>query len=540
MDIDDLNYEFFQDKHFCGNVRNEIEQILGLNVSNASTEIEQKKRKASLRNMVSYLFQHQNLIASKFALFYRFTDYYKRKDVIDQFPIFAGIVNQEYYSDLLLLEEYRNQLKQLIRKQKENEKSITYVKDRLIFLLKNYFSLLNMEFDEAISIREALDLAKKLPTKDQIEFSNEKIAQHYYSLKDLLNELREKERTTLLKEKSLKQISNVGDEYKDKLNEISEQTKVCTPSIAEYNCPLCGARCEHINEKDKIIFSATAWLDNELSSTKFYSDEFNDDIRKLEIELDGINREIKKVWKQIKEIEDNYLNSKQLKERNDEINYAKAQILLFVDMQKDGIFNDKDEEIESLQSKIRIMEEKIEGFNYKERISEAQAFLTLNMNKLATTLDFEEEYKPIDLKFGLEDGSFDLHQHQKNNENIYLYEMGSGANWVSSHIALFLSFLHYFAMQENSPMPLTMFFDQPSQVYFPQGQDELMEFTSSDLNAVNRMYKTMFDEIKTIEKETGVLPQLIIVDHVTGEGMEIKEEFNSYIRCSWRDGNALI
>ena len=124
-------------------------------------------------------------------------------------------------------------------------------------------------------------------------------------------------------------------------------------------------------------------------------------------------------------------------------------------------------------------------------------------------------------------------------ENIHLYEMGSGANWVSCHIALFLSFLHYFSAQENSPMPLVMFFDQPSQVYFPQGDDK-GEIAQADLFAVNKIYKTIFDEINFIGKETGTLPQIIIVDHVDGNNLECKQEFGGYVRCNWRNGQALI
>lgn len=108
------------------------------------------------------------------------------------------------------------------------------------------------------------------------------------------------------------------------------------------------------------------------------------------------------------------------------------------------------------------------------------------------------KYRPIDLNFGLTDGSFDIYQHQKSNENIRLYEMGSGANWVSCHIALFLSFLHYFSAQENSPMPLIMFFDQPSQVYFPQGDDK-GEIAQADLIAVNKMYKKSISFVKKQE-----------------------------------------
>ena len=83
-------------------------------------------------------------------------------------------------------------------------------------------------------------------------------------------------------------------------------------------------------------------------------------------------------------------------------------------------------------------------------------------------------------------------------------------------------------------MPLIMFFDQPSQVYFPQDNDK------ADLVAVNRMYKTIFDEINFIGKDTGILPQIIIVDHVDGNNLECKEEFNKYVRCNWRNGKALI
>lgn len=93
-------------------VKSEIECALGLFVTNMATDDVQQGKKASLRNMVSYLFQHQNLMASKFALFYRFSDFYKRKDVIEQFPVFAGIISQEYYSDLIHLNTLKAKLRQ--------------------------------------------------------------------------------------------------------------------------------------------------------------------------------------------------------------------------------------------------------------------------------------------------------------------------------------------------------------------------------------------------------------------------------------------
>ena len=125
----DINY--FEEKNALSykDVKNEIECALGLFITNMATDPDQKGKKASLRNMVSYMFQHQNLIASKFALFYRFADFYKRKDVIDQFPVFAGMISQEYYSDLIQLNSLKTQLKQKNKKRKDIEKSKTYIKN---------------------------------------------------------------------------------------------------------------------------------------------------------------------------------------------------------------------------------------------------------------------------------------------------------------------------------------------------------------------------------------------------------------------------
>ncbi|MCJ7860133.1 DUF3732 domain-containing protein [Blautia sp. NSJ-157] len=54
------------------------------------------------------------------------------------------------------------------------------------------------------------------------------------------------------------------------------------------------------------------------------------------------------------------------------------------------------------------------------------------------------------------------------------------------------------------------------------------------------MYKTIFDEINSIGEDTGILPQIIIVDHVDGKNLECKEEFERYIRCNWRNDTGLI
>ena len=543
FELEKLELSYFMEKSqlLCKDVKDEIEYALGLLITNMAKDAEQQGKKASLRNMVSYLFQHQNLMASKFALFYRFSDFYKRKDVIDQFPVFAGMISQEYYSDLIQLNTLKDQLKQKYKKQKANEKSTAYIKERLSTLLLDYFALLEQDFDENISVQKMLKIASDLPEFDDTQLYGEsKITERYSELNDELEDLRNKEREILLKIHDIDSASGTGSSFVHMLKDLKQQTSVAGIETDQYTCPLCGHECQEITENDSKLIEATEWLDSELRITEKYTADFSEDVRKLREEHSKIDEKIKDVWKQIKTIEQKFISTKELASKKEKVNYAKARIELYIEMSRSGIFEDVDKDIEKLKEKISILEEKIRGFDVNKKMIKAEAFLSDNMNHLSQTLDFEEEYRPINLNFGLTDGSFDIYQHQKNNEIVHLYEMGSGANWVSCHIALFLSFLHYFAGQENSPMLLTMFFDLPSQVYFPQGDDKNDVITQADLKAVNKMYTTIFDEMKLIEKETGILPQIIIVDHVDGNNLECKGEFNEYVRCNWRNGKALI
>lgn len=543
--IDNITLEYFEDKPILSvkDAQYEIESALGLYVTNIVTDSEKQGKKASLRNMVSYLFQHQNLMASKFALFYRFSDYYKRKDIIEQFPVFAGMIGQQYYSDLIRLNNLKAQLKKKQKTQKANEKSSTYIKENLEPLLKDYYALLDVPFNSNITIQKMLKLASNLPGFDETQLFNENgIAERYRQLNNELDGLRDQERDVLLRIDNLDNASQNGNNFTGMLQELKDQTSISGNFEKEYSCPLCGGICEEISEDDATLIEAYVWLDKELEITRKFTNDFSEDIRKLKDAHGVIENRIKDVWQQIKNIERKFINSKELVSKREKVNFAKARIVLYSEMANSGLLDSVDEDIADLKTKISQLEVKINGFDLDNKKAKAQTFLSDNMNRLSLTLDFEEEYRPLNLNFGLMDETFDVYQLQKN-DKIHLYEMGSGANWVSCHIALFLSFLRYFATQEQSPMPLTMFFDQPSQVYFPQGafeKNDRNELSDSDLKAVNQMYKTIFEEINSIGEDTGIIPQILIVDHVDGQDLEIKDEFASYVRGDWRNGKALI
>jgi hypothetical protein len=121
----------------------------------------------------------------------------------------------------------------------------------------------------------------------------------------------------------------------------------------------------------------------------------------------------------------------------------------------------------------------------------------------------------------------------------YLWEIGSGANWLAYHVALSLSLQHFFLDQPNHPVPGVLVYDQPSQVYFPRrlaGERTEGELTwnDEDVEAVRRVFIALAEEAL---RSPGRL-QIIVLDHADSEvwggvpGVTLIEE--------WRGGLKLV
>ena len=122
IDIEHLGRDYFKQEYFVQlkSFRDELGRFFGINISETDESEEMmkfkpKKGRPSFRNMVSFMLQHQNLVANKHSLFYRFDEKEKRERVIDEFKIFAGFVDQQYYIINRELEEKRQELEKFNR-----------------------------------------------------------------------------------------------------------------------------------------------------------------------------------------------------------------------------------------------------------------------------------------------------------------------------------------------------------------------------------------------------------------------------------------
>ncbi|WP_219933566.1 DUF3732 domain-containing protein [Enterobacter hormaechei] len=122
----------------------------------------------------------------------------------------------------------------------------------------------------------------------------------------------------------------------------------------------------------------------------------------------------------------------------------------------------------------------------------------------------------------------------------YLWETGSGANWLAYHIATTLALQWVFTRNPQHPVPSLLIYDQPSQVYFPVRQAGIIdnennepEWQNEDIVAVRKVFKVLN---KFISSTKGIF-QFIVLDHANEEVWSNLE--NIHLVEEWR-GAALI
>lgn len=136
----------------------------------------------------------------------------------------------------------------------------------------------------------------------------------------------------------------------------------------------------------------------------------------------------------------------------------------------------------------------------------------------------------------------------KEGRDDYLWEIGSGANWLAYHIATSIALHDLFADLKSSPVPSFVVYDQPSQVYFPKrvsldrnqrgpagpGERELGDSSDEDVRAIRKVFSALAEATRRSEGAW----QAIVLDHASADiwgniaGVHLVEE--------WRDGKKLV
>jgi hypothetical protein len=99
----------------------------------------------------------------------------------------------------------------------------------------------------------------------------------------------------------------------------------------------------------------------------------------------------------------------------------------------------------------------------------------------------------------------------------FLWEAGSGQNWVGYHIAGMLALHEHFLGMHDSPVANFLVIDQPSQVYFPEAWPSMEQTPkalseadrSPDIEGVHRILSTLSAFLSAVSAQF----QIIVTEH---------------------------
>jgi hypothetical protein len=123
----------------------------------------------------------------------------------------------------------------------------------------------------------------------------------------------------------------------------------------------------------------------------------------------------------------------------------------------------------------------------------------------------------------------------------FLWEIGSGSNWLSYHVAISLALQQFFLSLARSAVPALLVYDQPSQVYFPKrlaerpsADEPETQLKDEDVEAVQKVFKVL---ARAVGGSAAAL-QIIVLDHASANvwgGIE-----NVHLVEDWREGRKLV
>ena len=556
--IDWLDEGYFgkYDRYSLGDFLSKLKGYFGITVTDVdedpgAREWRGKKMAApTVRSFTSLMLQHQNLIANKHAIFYRFDQKEKREQVIEHLKIFLGFVDQKYF----LL---RQKLNELVVRERQLRREIPR-KESQLASFRSRLSDAKFEFELASGKLSDFDIEKAL-TSPKLELAKLReqnigfVGDSEVPVQKLNEEqLRRSEIIGRLREFQL-ELADVRSamSFSERYAETHAQTVMPNEVyLSKDECPMCHAGAISVESEANKLTNAINWLNGELRKSSYRMESYQAEQARLEKSIAEVRGELKAADRRMSQIRDQIKNLKQVTSQYQLA--VRARIRMENIIEEYSQAKDRGTEADLLEVKKeidRISSVLDNDYSIETKMASATERIAALMKEYGKRFDFEATYRPINLRFSLND--FELWHLTESGEKVFLRSMGSGANWLSCHVVLFLALHRYFCeLGEHCLIPPVLFLDQPSQVYFPSILDGGKEFNAeelarkdtsrgkrdvdADLKAVTDLFEGLILFCDETEKATGIRPQIIVTDHADNLKLSGEMSFESLVRRRWR------
>lgn len=558
-----INWDYFADSHFIAlgpykkHVRSlflDIDDVDDSLAARANRPFNKKAPTPSIRSFSSFILQHQNMIANKHALFYRFDEKAKRDQVIEHTKIFLGLVDQKFFHLSQEKERLNMEVNRIKREQENNKKLAENQKQKIEPALRQLYAAMGFDNDP-ISLQDILrhpqdakERLERIIRPEQILPLSDAITQRHLKLQQELAvktaELRR------LRRKSGSIEHHIAEEERFVASGANFQ-QVETVQIAKSVCPFCHTEHEQLQQSAEQLQRAISKLSNNLKQAKPMRAKFQSSMVDVQRQIEVLSKKVAAISSQITEIENSEKSLIEKKSLYESILISKAKLDMLLESLNLADDAEVEERLKSAKKALRKIEMQLTEYDYKDGISKADAAVNAIMKEVGQHFEFEDSYKPIHLNFSFE--TFDLYHLTTKGDKIFLRSMGSGANWLYSHVTLFLALHKYFAsLGERCSIPSILFLDQPTQVYFPsfkfdksdsfnkeaikvlENRDDERQI-DDDMKAVENLFSQLSIYCSETEEKYGFTTQIIVTDHADNLTLSDGTDFETLVNGNrWR------
>lgn len=290
--------------------------------------------------------------------------------------------------------------------------------------------------------------------------------------------------------------------------------------------------------RDKLdaLTEALASIDVQLRTQPRLSDSFDKERLRLRGEVEAATARLTAVRQEISLLEQRSAQVREATYRQDRIERfigRLEQALVSFDRSEEG--SDVVEEVVRLKARI----EELRGVYSEAQVGRKTANALRQIENFAATIipTLDAEWPDAPIQIIINDLTIKIIQTERED---YLWEIGSGANWLAYHVAVTLALQRFFTSEINHPVPGMLIYDQPSQVYFPRGFDVVDAATplgrsrDEDIAAVRKVFEAMGREIVRAKGQL----QVIVLDHA---GADVWGEIEGVTLIQqWRGSDKLV
>lgn len=490
----------------------------------------------NFRHARLYNFQPQTLIAQRDYLFYKQTEPFMPQAIKDSLPYFLGAIREDGLRIEQEIARKKRDLYRLIREKKENERIKSDGVSKAFSLIEEAKQIGILE--NSIVIDTDTDAVKTLNTIKDWEYKDSviEVKGENSVLKGLLTErnlnkieLGKLEDTISATEAFIKNNFSYSEEVEQQKIRLESIELFQADTIDNKICPLCNNTLDTEIPKISSINTSLERLSKNLEETSREKPRLNEYLQGLKNTSEEIKEKIIKAEKAISSLYTEQENARRLRDLNLRRGKVIGRISLFLESLELTEDLSLDIKISELNNEIKDLSSQVNKESKEDKMASIINRINLQMSQWVQKLDAEHD--DYSIRFDISKLTLIADSATK---SIPLYQMGSGANWVSYHLLIHFA-LHQYFIQANRPVPRFIMIDQPTQVYFPPEKDTNNDGTiqeSADEIAVKKMFDFIIDTTNSFESNF----QVIITDHAYLKN----EKFEQCVREVWRDGVKLI